>query len=34
MFGILKENFIKVYKTSEIEKKYKEKNENNQFILN
>lgn len=32
MFGILKENFIKVYKTSEIEKIYKEKNENNQII--
>ena len=32
MFGILKENFIKVYKTSEIEKIYKKKNENNQII--
>ena len=28
MFGILKENFIKVYNSSEIEKIYKEKNEN------
>ena len=32
MFGILKENFIKVYNSSVVGKKYKDRNKNNEII--